>query len=313
MALIEKNLLGKEVLDNYDYIYPFKEGLARVKKNGWYNFINKDGEKLMELSLFNCKDFKEGLAAVCLNGVYGFINKEGKMVIKPSFYKVSSFSEGMAAFMNYKNSTNNSIFMEEVWGFINKEGKIIVESKYKEVGKFSDGFAKVLSDTGWGFINKEGEEVIEPIYKGVCAFKNGVGGILKEDGWHFINKEGKIVSKRSYCDISNDEKKDYIVFKHNEKWFIADPNNLTYEVSIELEDKKLKRHFYSEKEADKFIEIISAYIEERLIRKESEENEIKRKIESLIKEEEKNILKINESYVEDVEKEFNSCYKKSIN
>lgn len=34
MALIEKNLLGKEVLDNYDYIYPFKEGLARVKKMG---------------------------------------------------------------------------------------------------------------------------------------------------------------------------------------------------------------------------------------------------------------------------------------
>lgn len=46
MALIEKNIIGKEVLGDYDYIYPFKEGLARVKrKDGWYNFINEDVEK----------------------------------------------------------------------------------------------------------------------------------------------------------------------------------------------------------------------------------------------------------------------------
>lgn len=58
---------------------------------------------------------------------------------------------------------------------------------------------------------------------------------------------------------------------------------------------------------------MSDYIDGRLVRKESEENKIKRKIELLIKEEEKNTLKINESYVEDVEKEFNNCYKKSMN
>lgn len=147
-----------------------------------------------------------------------------------------------------------------------------------------------------------------------CDFKEGLAAVYSSNGTYgFINKKGKIVSERPYCGISTVDKEDYIVFKQDGKWFIADSNNLTYEVSINLEDKKLKKHFSNEKKADKFIKIMSDYIDGRLVRKESEENKIKRKIELLIKEEEKNTLKINESYVEDVEKEFNNCYKKSMN
>lgn len=81
-----------------------------------------------------------------------------------------------------------------------------------------------------------------------CDFKEGLAAVYSSNGTYgFINKKGKIVSERPYCGISTVDKEDYIVFKQDGKWFIADSNNLTYEVSINLEDKKLKKHFSNEK------------------------------------------------------------------
>ncbi|OFX37723.1 MAG: hypothetical protein A2X08_04630 [Bacteroidetes bacterium GWA2_32_17] len=60
----------------YDFAYRFKEGYARVEKNGKYGFINKEGKELTPFYDI-AYSFSEGYAPVKKNGKWGFINKSG--------------------------------------------------------------------------------------------------------------------------------------------------------------------------------------------------------------------------------------------
>ena len=79
---VKKQIIGKKLLNNYDYIMDSSESLACVKKDGKYGFINKEGEEVIKPVHHWAHDFSEGLARVEKNGRYGFIDKEGKEVIK---------------------------------------------------------------------------------------------------------------------------------------------------------------------------------------------------------------------------------------
>ncbi|TAE15951.1 MAG: hypothetical protein EAZ95_08205, partial [Bacteroidetes bacterium] len=80
----------------YDVAYNFSEGLALTKLNEEFSFINKNGNKVIDLSnYYNANSFSEGLALVKSNGC-GFIDKTGKEVISTQFEDAYSFSGGVA-------------------------------------------------------------------------------------------------------------------------------------------------------------------------------------------------------------------------
>ncbi|HED6756268.1 TPA: WG repeat-containing protein, partial [Campylobacter coli] len=70
--------------------------LIRVKIDGQWSFLDKNGEFAIEPKFDNLGVFSEGLAGVGLNGKYGFIDKNGEFVIKPKFDEAWDFSEGLA-------------------------------------------------------------------------------------------------------------------------------------------------------------------------------------------------------------------------
>lgn len=51
----------------------FSEGLAAVKINGKWGFIDKTGKMVIPATFSGAKDFSEGLAAVEINGKWGYI------------------------------------------------------------------------------------------------------------------------------------------------------------------------------------------------------------------------------------------------
>ena len=61
----------------YDSIGSFNEGMAWVKLNGKYGFIDKTGKEVISLKYDFARAFSEGLAAVRLNGRWGFVDKTG--------------------------------------------------------------------------------------------------------------------------------------------------------------------------------------------------------------------------------------------
>ncbi|ENA9430640.1 WG repeat-containing protein, partial [Campylobacter coli] len=63
----------------------FSEGLAGVKLNGRWGFIDRSGKFVIKPKFDSIWDFSEGLAKVELNRKYGFMDKNGKIVIEPKF------------------------------------------------------------------------------------------------------------------------------------------------------------------------------------------------------------------------------------
>ena len=59
----------------------FKEGLAAVKKDGKWGYINTKGEQIVECKFDDACDFSEGFAWVKKDGKWGYINTKGCSVI----------------------------------------------------------------------------------------------------------------------------------------------------------------------------------------------------------------------------------------
>ncbi len=88
----------------YDAIGIFHEGLASVKKNGKYGFIDKTGKEVIPFEYDYVCDFHEGLAGARKNGKYGFIDKTGKVVIPFEYNSVSAFHDGFVLVINDEES-----------------------------------------------------------------------------------------------------------------------------------------------------------------------------------------------------------------
>ena len=116
----------------YDYVDEYSEGLAWVRLNGKYGFIDKSGTEVIPCKYDWAFSFSEGLASVKLNGKYGFIDKSGTLVIPCMYDYAVSFSEGLAwVGLNGKH------------GFIDKSGTLVIPRKYDEAWPFHDGRGRV--------------------------------------------------------------------------------------------------------------------------------------------------------------------------
>lgn len=93
----------------------FSEGLAPVRVDNKYGFINKQCNFVIQPQYSGAAGFSEGLAAV-ENGssLTGFIDKSGNWVIEPKFRWVSGFHEGFALILSGSKS-----------GYIDRTGKVI--------------------------------------------------------------------------------------------------------------------------------------------------------------------------------------------
>ena len=172
----KKYKVGKVVISlKYDWAGSFSEGLAPVRLNGKYGYINKSGKLVLPLKYEDAWDFREGLAPVELSGMWGYINKSGKLVIPLKYQSAGFFSEGLA-----------HVKLFGKYGFIDKSGKVVVPFKYYDARAFSEGLASVcleehIDNIGlsylWGFIDKSGNTVIPHLYYRVSDFHEGLANI----------------------------------------------------------------------------------------------------------------------------------------
>jgi hypothetical protein len=93
---------------DYDRIFSFSNGLAKVYKGDKVGFINRKGA--LEIPLENYQDindFQEGYCLFKSNDLYGFINKKGVIVIQPQFSDAKNIHGNFAA-----------VKVGDKWGFI---------------------------------------------------------------------------------------------------------------------------------------------------------------------------------------------------
>jgi len=91
---------GKLVyMGRFEGVRPFYEGLAAVRRDDKWGFIDTSGNITIPITFQNAFDFSEGLASVSIDYMWGFIDRSGNVAVPLEFNFVSSFSEGLAFVM----------------------------------------------------------------------------------------------------------------------------------------------------------------------------------------------------------------------
>lgn len=98
--------MNSQNLKDLDYISPFHEGFAAVKKNKTWGFIDESGKQVINFRsdiIPKEKDYPFFQNGRCLirkvvDGIvyYGYINPTGKTAISPQFVNATSFDKGKA-------------------------------------------------------------------------------------------------------------------------------------------------------------------------------------------------------------------------
>lgn len=84
------------VTAKYDYAGPFCNGLARVKLNKKWGYIDTTGNVVVSPKYNQAENFSDGMARVRLGQKWGLINTSGTEIIKPTFDFIDVFIDGKA-------------------------------------------------------------------------------------------------------------------------------------------------------------------------------------------------------------------------
>ena len=176
----------------YNMMYRFSEGLAKVKLNDKWGFINKDGREVIPCKYDWVNLFLKGLTKVKLNRKYGYIDRTGREVIPCKYDEINAFSEGLA-----KVELNNK------FGYIDRTGREVIPCKYDWINDFSEGLAQVELNDKLGIIDKSGKEVIPCKYDSIYDFKDGLSKVSLNGKFGYIDKTGKEICPCKYDGIGD--------------------------------------------------------------------------------------------------------------
>ena len=144
--VMEETVVASAFNEGYERVYELSDGMAKVKVNGKYGFLNEWGNLSIPPEFDDANKFSEGFAGVKIAEKWGYIDKSGKIIIEPQFELAGNFSEGLAFVM-----------IEGKYGYIDKAGKIVIKPKLDMAEDFRDGKALVQVAGKHAYIDKKGK------------------------------------------------------------------------------------------------------------------------------------------------------------
>lgn len=185
------NRSGQIVSSGFAEVSKFQNGMACVKKDYKYGYVNEAGVLVIPCQYDSYGTFRDGYAVMSTReGNSIIIDKTGKVTATVSTKYLDELGNGC-----FKISSSES--GRTRYGVIDYTGREIVPCKYAEIGRFSGGVAPVQNfDNKWGFVDTNGAEIVpcklldEPVYTnepGIFEVWNynddGRRSIIKSSGW----------------------------------------------------------------------------------------------------------------------------------
>lgn len=146
------NKLGETIYSNSSIIMEYSEGLAIIKENDKYGFINSEGEIVIECKYDTADPFHNGIARVGLNNQSTYINKQGNTLF--------SFDDGAERFYSGLLEITDNDF----YGYVDTSGKKVFEITYdipyafEHLLQFSDGYTFACRNGKFIIVNTLGKE-----------------------------------------------------------------------------------------------------------------------------------------------------------
>ncbi len=146
-------------------------------------------------------DFSEGLAAVRMDEKYGYINTDGIIVIPFQYSGAGEFSNGIAQVEQIDMETN---FENTTWSLIDTEGNAVSDSKYAVIREYREGFAsagKYSTINGGVLIDENGKEHFADLFRVAWGYVDGISLVQDAYGaYFFIDKDGYNINGEYYED-----------------------------------------------------------------------------------------------------------------
>lgn len=148
--IYQREMLLKTVED-YETVGDYYNGLALVKKDNKYGYVDRNGEEIIPVQYDTANDFIKKYAKVEKDEKWGYIDVNGNIIIPIEYEYCGDVSYGVVAVGN-----------EGKYGFISIEGNPICDLIYDKVEAFdSQGLAKVVIDQKYGYIDKNGNVKVD--------------------------------------------------------------------------------------------------------------------------------------------------------
>lgn len=125
------NSYGETVIDHqFDYAFPFSNGLARIRDDERYGFIDAEGNIAISPTYEQASDFSNGLASVSVNDLYGYIDDSGEMLIDAQYSAAGDFYQGLAR-----------VGIGDVYGYIDRTGSFVISPE--EIQQLHDPLERI--------------------------------------------------------------------------------------------------------------------------------------------------------------------------
>lgn len=234
---------GQEMIaPAYDEVSVFSEGLCAVSKEGRSGYINKQGKTIIPLQFSEADDFHNGTAVVKKDSLYGLINRSGEFILPAMFDELSDPSDGIS--MAMKN---------EKAGYVFRNGKNLTPFQFDVAGDFKDGYAIVSLEEKYGMIDLSGRYSIQPAFEELVRVDRSLVKALNDAGqWGVLSLRGDTIVAFQYDHIGEYRLNRALVVKGvkcgfvNEKGMLVVPVNFQF-ASVMKSDGCFKNGFQTTK------------------------------------------------------------------
>ncbi|MET1410793.1 WG repeat-containing protein [Roseibium sp. HPY-6] len=200
---VEQRSKGLRIPHSFQDAGQFSEGLAAVKIDEKYGYIDRTGKMVISPRYDLAGSFEKGLAEVFTGQLAGLIDQSGKYVVEPQFGRLFRFTGNTFLVTDsprwrdtdaaYKLSQQISVYQEREnrFGLYHIENGRISDKRYfiKKFDDFSRGLIwaseNELKDAKFGLLRSDGTWQITPRYRSVSQPFNGlatVSGYPRKDG-----------------------------------------------------------------------------------------------------------------------------------
>lgn len=164
---------------------PFSEGLASVRKDGLYGFIDLRGKWVVPPRYTNTAAFHGGWCVVLDpgTGLLGYIDRDGKSMLPARYAAVGDFHQDRAIIQS-----------DGLWGYIDRSGETVIAAAYDWAGDFASGLAPVRKDGLVGYVDLAGEVVVPLQYTMGSTHVEGMATVVDGDNvLHYLDAQGRSV------------------------------------------------------------------------------------------------------------------------
>lgn len=232
----------------------FSNGLAKIKKNEKYGFINKINELIIPCVYDKVSHFKDGFALAKIKTKEFLINTQGE-IFKSKFKIASTFNDGLAI-----------VKQDKKFGFINSKNELVIDYIFDGIwGNFKNNKCLVKKNNHYGLIDEKGNIIIDFLYKEVRSLGNDVFPAKINKKWTLLNINGSQQFEPKFEYINDFEKTLYCLDYQNAKLTSATLSKNEYYIDVYgnliCEVKKNKKTF----EIAELIQLLNKTVETKQV------------------------------------------------